>query len=274
MRIIIVAADGNMAGRLSADFGNCSGIEVMAAVRDGAEALRCVKEFLPDVLLTDLVVSRHDGLALLEILPTMGLEKTPEIFVMAMECQKEISERALEKGAAGVMKKPVDATDAVRMMRESAGAVKTADGSYGWYIHMMMNEIGVPRHLAGYRYLYEAIAMVVADRGALSGLTSVVYPHIAQKFGSGRSCVERSMRFAIEAAWNRGRVDKIEEMFGYTVRSDIGRPTNGEFIAMTAERVRMAGAKGVHADGRCPSDSPPKGDSPFGNPLYDWWLYM
>jgi two-component system response regulator (stage 0 sporulation protein A) len=239
MRVVIAGVDASLLTRLSTELEETDAITVVGKAATGDAVLKYAQDYLPDAILTDLILPVYDGLALTEMLPSMGLEKTPRIFVMALPCQEKIARAALDKGASGVLRKPVNAGEAANMLLSSASSVNMAGESFGWHISVTLNEIGIPRHLAGYKYLFDSIAMAVADKDIIASLTTTAYPYIAQKYSSSRSRVERSIRFAIESAWNRGRVDKIEEMFGYTVRSDVGRPTNREFIAMAAERVRI-----------------------------------
>ena len=247
MRIVIATANKTLLNMLSDELDRREDIDVVGRAASGAIALGYAEKFLPDAILTDLVMPGCDGLSLLERLPKLRLEKTPLVFMMLLPGQERIGEQAMQMGLSDIIEKPINADAAAEMMLSAAAGVKIAGGIGEWYIYVALNEIGVPRHLSGFKYLYDAIALSVADRSVLSALTTTVYPYIAKKYNSTKSRVERSMRFAIESAWNRGRVDKIDEMFGYTVRSDIGRPTNGEFIAMMAERVRVAGVNGQSA---------------------------
>ncbi len=103
----------------------------------------------------------------------------------------------------------------------------------------MIHEIGVPAHIKGYQYLREAIMMSVEDNSMLSSITKVLYPTIAKKFQTTPSRVERAIRHAIEVAWSRGRMETLDSLFGYTVNTGKGKPTNSEFIALIADRIRL-----------------------------------
>lgn len=103
----------------------------------------------------------------------------------------------------------------------------------------MIHEIGVPAHIKGYQYLREAIMMSVEDTAMLSSITKVLYPTIAKKFQTTPSRVERAIRHAIEVAWSRGRMETLDSLFGYTVNTGKGKPTNSEFIALIADRIRL-----------------------------------
>ena len=103
----------------------------------------------------------------------------------------------------------------------------------------MIHEIGVPAHIKGYQYLRDAIVMSVNDMDMLNSITKILYPTIAKKYQTTSSRVERAIRHAIEVAWSRGKMDTIDEMFGYTIHNGKGKPTNSEFIALITDRIRL-----------------------------------
>lgn len=104
----------------------------------------------------------------------------------------------------------------------------------------MIHEIGVPAHIKGYQYLREAIMMSVEDPGMISSITKILYPTIAKKFQTTPSRVERAIRHAIEVAWSRGRMETLDALFGYTIDIGKGKPTNSEFVALIADRIRLS----------------------------------
>ena len=104
----------------------------------------------------------------------------------------------------------------------------------------MIHEIGVPAHIKGYQYLREAIMMSVEDPGMISSITKILYPTIAKRFQTTPSRVERAIRHAIEVAWSRGKMETLDAMFGYTIDTGKGKPTNSEFIALIADRIRLS----------------------------------
>lgn len=103
----------------------------------------------------------------------------------------------------------------------------------------MIHEIGVPAHIKGYQYLREAIMMSVEDVEMLGSITKVLYPTIAKKYQTTPSRVERAIRHAIEVAWSRGRMETLDALFGYTINTGKGKPTNSEFIALIADKIRL-----------------------------------
>ena len=103
----------------------------------------------------------------------------------------------------------------------------------------MIHEIGVPAHIKGYLYLRTAILMAVENMDVLNAVTKQLYPDIAKEHGTTDTRVERAIRHAIEVAWERGNIDMIHDLFGYTIQADKGKPTNSEFIALMADRIRL-----------------------------------
>lgn len=103
----------------------------------------------------------------------------------------------------------------------------------------MIHEIGVPAHIKGYQYLREAIIMSVKDTSVLSSITKILYPTIAKSFFTTPSRVERAIRHAIEVAWSRGKMETLDGLFGYTINTGKGKPTNSEFIALIADKIRL-----------------------------------
>lgn len=103
----------------------------------------------------------------------------------------------------------------------------------------MLHEIGIPAHIKGYHYLRDAIMMAVEDMDVLNAITKVLYPTVAKKYQTTSSRVERAIRHAIEVAWNRGKLDTLDELFGYTVSTGKGKPTNSEFIALIADTIQL-----------------------------------
>lgn len=105
----------------------------------------------------------------------------------------------------------------------------------------MIHEIGIPAHIKGYHYLRDSIMMAVEDMDVLNAITKILYPTVAKRNQTTSSRVERAIRHAIEVAWTRGKMETIDEMFGYTVSSGKGKPTNSEFIALLADTIRLRG---------------------------------
>lgn len=106
-------------------------------------------------------------------------------------------------------------------------------------VTQMLHEIGIPAHIKGYQYLRDAISISVTDQEMMTSVTKVLYPTIAKSHQTTPSRVERAIRHAIEVAWSRGKMDTIDEIFGYTVSNGKGKPTNSEFIALISDKIRL-----------------------------------
>ena len=188
-------------------------------------------------------------------------EKRPVCIILSSSSQEKISQRAFELGADYYILKPFDMDSLINRIRQfksmpqpvsnitSFAQVKapefvkkeTVFSSYSLETKVtnILHEIGVPAHIRGYHYMREAIMMSVNDMDVLNYITKELYPSIAKKCNTTPSRVERAIRHAIEVAWNRGKIDAIDALFGYTINNHKGKPTNSEFIALIADRLRL-----------------------------------
>jgi len=230
-------------------------IEIVGIAKDGIQALDYIEKKLPDVLVLDIIMPHLDGLGVLERLNTWNLQKFPKIIILSAVGQDKITQRAITLGADYYVVKPFDMEVFTKRVRQlvsgSTGVVErrknttqnvdivSAGNTLEVDITNIIHEIGVPAHIKGYLYLREAITMVVENIELLGAVTKELYPSIAEKYNTTASRVERAIRHAIEVAWSRGRIDMINNLFGYTVHNDKGKPTNSEFIAMVADKLRL-----------------------------------
>lgn len=229
-------------------------MQVIGAAYNGNDVIRLIQERVPDVLILDIIMPHLDGLAVLEQIQEMRLPTQPKIIMLTAFGQEEITKKAVELGAAYYILKPFDLevlAQRIRQMISNKGTTpiytskpksavlppkgRNLDASITSIIH----EIGVPAHIKGYLYLREAITMVYNDVELLGSITKVLYPDIAKKFNTTASRVERAIRHAIEVAWSRGNLDSISSLFGYTISNTKAKPTNSEFIAMVADKLRI-----------------------------------
>lgn len=247
---------------------NQKDIVVTGIAKDGREALNLIIERQPDLVILDIIMPHLDGLGVLEKLNTMNLEKTPRIIILSAVGQDKITQQAITLGADYYIVKPFDMEVFIKRIREMFNSAPTmrqdsipqsnrlsysTTSSYilssesksktpidlETEITNIIHEIGVPAHIKGYMYLREAITMVVNDMELLSAVTKELYPSIAKKYNTTASRVERAIRHAIEVAWGRGQIEAINKLFGYTVHNDKGKPTNSEFIAIIADKLRL-----------------------------------
>lgn len=242
-------------------------MEVIGIARDGKEACEKVLECKPDVLLLDVIMPYLDGLGVLETLNSKTLEKRPTCIMLSAVGQTKITQKAISLGAEYYVVKPFDIEVLINRIRDIKNykptPTSTVDNCYtttkeskAKYIEIdeinkknqenlealvtnIIHEIGVPAHIKGYQYLREAIMMVVQDIDIINQITKQLYPEIAMKYRTTPSRVERAIRHAIEVAWARGKNDVVESIFGYTISASKGKPTNSEFIAMIADKLRL-----------------------------------
>lgn len=234
-----------------------SDFEVVGIAKDGIEAIDMLEKYHPDIIILDIIMPQLDGLGVLEKINTMNGEKIPKVIILSAVGQDKITQKALSLGAEYYVVKPFDMDVFAKRIRECFGIftgtierkalfqpmshslVSSPVHDLEAAITNIIHEIGVPAHIKGYIYLREAITMVVNNIELLSAVTKELYPSIARKYNTTSSRVERAIRHAIEVAWGRGRVDTINNLFGYTVHNDKGKPTNSEFIAMIADKLRL-----------------------------------
>ncbi|MFR2301936.1 MAG: sporulation transcription factor Spo0A, partial [Clostridium paraputrificum] len=235
-------------------------IVVTGIAKDGREALELIQQKQPDLVVLDIIMPHLDGLGVLEKLNGMDLDKMPRVIVLSAVGQDKITQQAITLGADYYVVKPFDMDIFTKRIREmfntqdvetkrrsvstqvverEAAATSRGPIDLETEITSIIHEIGVPAHIKGYMYLREAITMVVNDMELLSAVTKELYPSIAKKYNTTASRVERAIRHAIEVAWGRGQVDAINKLFGYTVHNEKGKPTNSEFIAIIADKLRL-----------------------------------
>lgn len=222
--------------------------ELTGIANNGLEAVEQVEKLLPDVLILDVIMPHLDGIGVLERLGQTSLSKRPKVLMLTAFGQESVTQRALELGADYYVLKPFSLEVLGSRIRQlvngrapdvrplSVARERNLDSDVTAIIH----EIGIPAHIKGYRYLREAILMVVNRVELLGGITKELYPTVARNHNTTPSRVERAIRHAIEVAWSRGNLETINSLFGHTVNRDRGKPTNSEFIAMVADRLRMA----------------------------------
>lgn len=260
IRVIIADDNKEFCNILSDYLLNQRDIDVIGVAKDGIEALKLIEQEKPDLVVLDIIMPHLDGLGVLERLATMSLEPIPRIIVLSAVGQDKITQRAITLGADYYVVKPFDMDIFTKRIRQLfndtiSGSESKKTNYIGdstgirenrpeptdleLQITGIIHEIGVPAHIKGYMYLREAITMVVNDMELLSAVTKELYPNIAKKFNTTASRVERAIRHAIEVAWSRGQVDTINRIFGYTIHNDKGKPTNSEFIAMVADKLRL-----------------------------------
>ena len=244
-KITVLIADDNsefsatLAGYINAE----EDLELVGMARDGVDAFDMIKNLEPDIVLLDVIMPRLDGLGVLERLEENNIEKMPMCIMLSAVGQDKITQKAINLGAQYYIVKPFEISVLIKRIKElkffqpvqskipyTSREIKTSyieiapnekknEENLEALVTNMIHEIGVPAHIKGYQYLREAI--------------------IAQKYHTTPSRVERAIRHAIEVAWGRGEQNTVESIFGYTVNAAKGKPTNSEFIAMIADKLRL-----------------------------------
>ncbi|WP_442594785.1 sporulation transcription factor Spo0A [Neobacillus sp. D3-1R] len=255
IKVCIVDDNRELVGLLEDYLSSQEDLEVVGIAHNGQECLTLLEQVEPDVLVLDIIMPHLDGLAVLERLRDLRKNSLPNVIMLTAFGQEDVTKKAVDLGAAYFILKPFDMENLASIVRQVSGQTnqmsrkplnqgfrqpveqkpKNLDASITSIIH----EIGVPAHIKGYLYLREAISMVYNDIELLGSITKVLYPDIAKKYNTTASRVERAIRHAIEVAWSRGNIDSISSLFGYTVSMSKAKPTNSEFIAMVADKLRL-----------------------------------
>lgn len=231
-------------------------VEVVGIAKDGLEALSLIPMHLPDVVILDIIMPNLDGIGVLEELKSISLDLHPKVLVLSAVGQDKITQRAINLGADYYIVKPFEFNMLMRRIRQVLEVVSIENTAQDIHnednfiqgfsnitleskITNIIHEIGIPAHIKGYIYLREAIALVVDNVELLSAVTKQLYPKIALEFNTTPSRVERAIRHAIEVAWNRGQRTNMNKLFGQNERHIEKKPTNSEFVAVIADKIRL-----------------------------------
>ena len=260
-KLTVAIAEDNelMLGLLEDIVAGDNELDVVGTARNGEDIYKIIKDEEPDVVLLDIVMPKLDGLGVLDKMnQDKSIKKIPTVIMVSAIGQDRVTEDAFNLGADYYIMKPFDEKIIINRIKrvKKEGTDKKIEQKPAFSMSMnkkaekteedletdvteIIHEIGVPAHIKGYQYLREAIVMSVKDMDMLNSITKVLYPTIAKKFQTTPSRVERAIRHAIEVAWSRGRMDTLDEMFGYTINRGKGKPTNSEFIALITDRIRL-----------------------------------
>ncbi len=236
-------------------------MEIAFLAHDGREALERLKSGnCPDILVLDLIMPHLDGFGVLESLNSMELKSYPRVIMTSSVGQDTIIQKAIDLGAQYYLVKPINMAMLIKRINQLSDRPERRfvgeqnDGKLRKSLVLrdslvsndleiditnLIHEIGVPAHIKGYQYLRDAISLVVDNMELLSGVTKELYPTVAAMNNTTPSRVERAIRHAIELSWNRGKLETINNLFGYTIQNDKGKPTNSEFIAIISDKLRL-----------------------------------
>ena len=258
-KLNVAIADDNekMVEVLSKIIDQDEDLKLVGKAHNGEEICNIIKEKQPDVVVLDIIMPKVDGLSVMERFShDENLKKVPSFIVVSAVGQERITEDAFDLGADYFMLKPFDNKMLLNRIKHirRAGERRAREmnrprqkeeentynqGNLETDVTDIIHEIGVPAHIKGYQYLRDAIILSVNDMEMLNSITKILYPTIAKRHQTTPSRVERAIRHAIEVAWSRGKMDTIDQLFGYTVSNGKGKPTNSEFIALIADKIRL-----------------------------------
>lgn len=230
-------------------------LKLVGKANNGEEMYQIIKNKEPDVVLLDLIMPKMDGLSVMDaVSKNKNLKKYPNFIIITAVGQEKITEDAFRKGASYYIMKPFQNDTVLTQIKNlkhetrndtsrSRGMImntkEIAEENLETRVTNMIHEIGIPAHIKGYHYLRDSIMMAVEDMDVLNAITKILYPTVAKKHQTSSSRVERAIRHAIEVAWSRGKVDILDDLFGYTISNGKGKPTNSEFIALVADTIRL-----------------------------------
>lgn len=218
------------------------GVSVTVCEKDGSKALETLLNVRPQAVLLDAFMPDLDAITVKQRYEAQGGGKTT-FFVTGAFQSEGMEQELLDSGFAFFFVKPFDETVLVSRVLKAAGSqpmhLISSQDSDELTVTEILHQIGVPAHIKGYQFLRDAILLTTEDHEYINAVTKRLYPEIAKQNGTTASRVERAIRHAIEVAWDRGDVDTLNSYFGYTIHNLRGKPTNSEFIAMIADRIRL-----------------------------------
>ena len=211
---------------------------VVGTSTSGETGAKEIENLKPDYAITDVVLKDLDGLG---VIAKLKEQKQTAFIVLSVFTREEIISKALQEGAKYFMAKPFSE----KILKERLITLKERPAetpkrtSLDEKISNIFINVGIPPHIKGYSFLREGVKIAVADPSVINNITKKLYPMIGEKYNTSPSKVERAIRHAIEVAWNRGRIENINGILG--VRAYVGaeKPTNGEFIALVADKMLL-----------------------------------
>lgn len=248
--ILLAEENGDFTQRCCAAL-TAYGYDVTTVPKDGMQILDIIRTQTPDIVILDAVMAHLDALGVLSRIPTLHLNQKPMCILLSGVDNPRFEQQLLANGADYYFLKPVEPELLAERVVQLSGwsnlktvpnalaQQKAAEPDLEIIVSDIMHQIGVPAHIKGYQYLRTAIILSVSDAEMLNSVTKVLYPTVAKQYQTTSSRVERAIRHAIEVAWDRGDIDVLSSYFGYTVQNSRGKPTNSEFIAMIADKLRL-----------------------------------
>ena len=248
-KILVVDDTQDARDKLSTILNEMPDVELIGTASNGMCAIEMINRLKPDIVLLDIIMPQLDGFGVMEYLNEHN--NLPEIIIVSALVQENFIYRALTLGAKYYIAKPFEKGTIKERIRDVI-ALKKGAGTFqkrterplqktslDEKISSVFISIGIPAHIKGYHFLREAVKMVVENPDSINRITKELYPGIARKFSTSSSKVERAIRHAIEVAWTRGKIENINDLFGFKVYGKNDKPTNGEFIALIADKLTL-----------------------------------
>jgi len=245
IRIFLIDESEEFSAQLEEALQREGDMEVVGQAHSGRDAIAKISLNKPDVVLLSSVLPELDGVGVAQEIQKMFGADTPAMIMYSSFNIDAVMGQAVKAGVVYCFQKPFSVPIVAERIRgilnRTEGAVEERFGNERLEVAVtnIIHEVGIPAHIKGYHYVREAIIMAVNDLDSINAITKILYPSIAKKFSTTPSRVERAIRHAIELAWNRGRIETLEALFGYTIKNDRGKPTNSEFIAIIADKLRL-----------------------------------
>ncbi len=245
VRVLVAEDNQEQRETLVKELARCPGVRVVGVAKNGVEAIRLMRERLPTVVVCDMIMPQLDGFAVLEAVARMEGRQRPRVIALTALSRDDFITRAMNLGVSHYMLKPVDMDVLVEQIMRLAGremhpgqqVEETAEQA----VARLLLGMGIPVHLSGYRFLLCSALLVMKKPDYLARITNMLYPAVAQCFDTTASCVERSIRHAINMTWQRGGAAAFADVLNCRVFSENDKPTNCELIALISERMRLQG---------------------------------
>lgn len=242
--ILMIDDNVNLIKMVQEYFEDNNNINIILEAHDGEEGIKTLEENkeIIDLIILDLIMPNKDGIYVLNEMKKRGIDK--KVIVATSYNAAEVIREVSEYGVSYYILKPFDLNILEKRIKEITN--KKESDEIDFYasnlqvsITKMLHELGIPSHIKGYGYIREAVSIIFENPEVIGGITKELYPALAQKFNTTVSRVERAIRHAIEVSWNRGNLDFMEELFGFSVDIDRAKPTNSEFIVTIADKLRL-----------------------------------
>lgn len=257
-KVYIVDDSLEMIQKIKNEVHKSAAFSIIGNATNGEQCLMELRSKHIDILVLDLIMPKKDGIAVLQELKANNIQ-VDHIICTTPFVNDLIISQIQNYRVDYLLMKPYDLTQLIDKLHTITGlnTIETKEGSVlkinlddhekerilkldlESEITSLLHEIGIPAHIKGYMYLRTAILETYLNVDFLGQITKVLYPEIARKYGTTSSRVERAIRHAIEVAWNRGNIDAIDDIFGYTISASKAKPTNSEFIAMISDKLRL-----------------------------------